>query len=196
MTTSNQTVTFLPWIGSRYMSEGIRGAKLLVLGESHYGREEDLTSDFTSRVVQSKVYNGRHRFFTIIAKLILGKGAGVHIRQDEREWVWDRIAFYNYVQSMAGVDPNGNITDSMWQEARQPFEDVVEVTSPDAILVIGQDLGSHLPDRIGHSMRNEVEMLVINHVSRGFSYDPWQSDVQDLIEDSDWSGRESPQTAV
>ena len=48
----------MPWTGPRCAREGLGETRLLVLGESHYGTEDDETSDFT-----------------IIAKLILGKGA-------------------------------------------------------------------------------------------------------------------------
>lgn len=190
MSNSQATVSFTPWIGSRYEEGGVEGTKVLVLGESHYGDEEEVESSFTRRVVQSHVYNGRHRFFTIVAKLLLGKGAGTPVAQREREWVWDRIAFYNYVQSLAGTGPDGNVTDPMWEEAKQPFLDVVEVTRPDIILVVGREVGDHLPDpgtdvsRRRAKSYERAERLTIPHVSRGFSYDPWLSRVDALIGES------------
>ena len=186
MNDSAEKVIFTPWVGPEYSEKGLNGTKLLVVGESHHGEEEDLRSGFTEHVVRSQVYNGRHRFFTIIAKLILGRGAGNHIPQSEREWVWDRVSFYNYVQSMAGMDPDGDVTDPMWKKAKRLFLDVVEVTSPDAMLVVGKKLGRHVPtidedsSLEGIESLEGIDRLTIDHVSRGFSYDPWMGNVQEL----------------
>jgi hypothetical protein len=48
-------IRFLPWVGEAY-EKGFRGAKLLVLGESHYhtwnGEKHDLDSDITRTCVR------------------------------------------------------------------------------------------------------------------------------------------------
>ena len=185
---SEREVSFTPWIGPRYTDEGIGGTKLLVLGESHYGEEESPPSSFTKDVVRSLVYDGRHAFFTMIAKLVVGRGAGNYIPQSERQWVWDRIAFYNYVQSLAGTGPDGDVTDSMWEEAKGPFLDVVEVTGPDAILIVGKGLGKHVPSPgaepslEGIGSLDGIRRTTIEHVSSpGFTYDPWMERVGRLI---------------
>lgn len=195
MSSSTRKATFTPWIGPHYLEEGLGGTNLLVVGESHYGEEENLRSGFTRDVVRSKVYEGRKAFFTFIAKLIVGRGTGNHIPQWEREWVWDRIAFYNYIQSMAGTNADGKVTDQMWKEAREPFLDVVEVTHPDAILVLGQTLSSHLPDKIGYSESDEVETVVIDHPSRGFRCDSWIEEVRELVGEVDPSSVEGKESA-
>lgn len=190
MDTSSREVSFTPWIGPRYTDGGLEGTKLLVLGESHYGEEESPQSSFTKDVVRSLVYGGRHAFFTMVAKLVVGRGAGNYIPQSEREWVWDRIAFYNYVQSLAGTGPDGTVTDSMWKEARRPYLDVVEVTGPDAILIVGKELGRHVPspteepDLEGIRSLEGTRQATIEHVSSpSFTYDPWMEKVGRLIGD-------------
>jgi hypothetical protein len=190
MDTSSREVSFTPWIGPRYTDGGLEGTKLLVLGESHYGEDESPQSSFTKDVVRSLVYGGRHAFFTKIAKLVVGRGTGNHIPQSEREWVWDRIAFYNYVQSLAGTGPDGTVTDSMWKEAKRPYLDVVEVTGPDAILIVGKELGRHVPspteepDLEGIGSLKGTRQATIEHVSSpGFTYDPWMEKVGHLIGD-------------
>lgn len=178
------------------MDEGLEGTRLLVLGESHYGEEKALRSSFTRDVVRSQVYGSRHRFFTTVAKLIVGRGAGNYIPQSEREWVWDRIAFYNFVQSLAGADPDGDVTDSMWEEAKRPFPDMVEVVCPDAILIVGKTLGRHVPTPEEEPTLPGIESLegidrrTIEHVSsRGFTYEPWHSELRGLL-----GGHPSPET--
>jgi len=185
---SNREVSFIPWIGPRYTNEGLGGTRLLVLGESHYGEEESPQSSFTKDVVRSLVYGGRHAFFTMIAKLVVGRGGGNYIPQSERQWVFGRIAFYNYIQSLAGKGPNGTVTDSMWKDAKRPFLDVVEVTGPDAILIVGKGLGKHVPSPGGEPPFEGIGSLdgtrqaTIEHVSSpGFTYDPWMEEVGRLI---------------
>lgn len=192
MADADRKVSFKPWIGSHYSNGGLEGTQLLVLGESHYGSEEETRNNFTEEVVRSHVFEGRHAFFTKIAKLIVGRGAGNYIPQAEREWAWDRIAFYNYIQSLAGESPDGSVTDQMWEDAREPYLDVVEETDPDAILIVGKGLGRHVPTLEGYSAvegiesLEGVETLNIEHVSApGFSYDPWMGKVRGLLGDID-----------
>jgi hypothetical protein len=190
MDTSSREVSFTPWLGPRYTDGGLEGTKLLVLGESHYGEDEAQRSSFTKDVVRSHVYGGRHAFFTMIAKLVVGRGAANHIPQFERKWVWDRIAFYNYVQSLAGTGPDGTVTDSMWKEAKRPYLDVVEVTDPDAILIVGKGLARHVPSPDEESSLGGIGSLestrqvTIEHVSSpSFTCDPWMEKVEHLIDD-------------
>jgi hypothetical protein len=63
---------FDPWIGSRYMSDGIRGIRLLILGEAHYGISGHETNAFTTEVVRSLGQQGRFRFFSTTQRLVSG----------------------------------------------------------------------------------------------------------------------------
>jgi len=163
------------------------------LSESHYGEEESPQSSFTKDVVRSLVYDGRHAFFAVIAKPVVGRGAGSHIPQSERQWVFGRTTFYNYIQSLADAGPGGTVTDSMWKETKRPFLDVVEVSGPDAILpdgilTVGKRLDKHVPSPGGEPPFEGIgsfdgtRRATIEHVSSpGFTYDPWMEEVGRLI---------------
>jgi hypothetical protein len=179
---SDYQSVFEPWIGPCYDTDGIDGNRLLLLGESHYGDSEDERPEFTQDVVRKLVHDGRHRFFTILAKLLLGMGKEDRIDQDDREWVWDRIAFHNYVQGMAGQDADGSVPDQLWERSEKAFYEVVRTCEPDGMVVVGKGLSRHLPDLDTSPLTAEDDVLEIPHVSRGFSYDPWGGRVQQFIE--------------
>jgi hypothetical protein len=170
---------FDPWVGEKY-EEGIRnGVRLLVLGESHYGTSGDDDAAFTQHVVENFGKEKRHAFFTKTAKLVLGMGTGEHLSDEKRRRFWDSVAFYNYVQEYAGETPDGNVTGEMWERAKEPFLDVLGQLDPDALLVLGKQLGSKLPNLEGV----DVEMCVVTHPSSSrFSYRDWNSDVRDMLQ--------------
>ncbi|WP_412067213.1 hypothetical protein [Rubrivirga sp. IMCC43871] len=165
--------TFDPWIGPRYESEGLDALKLLIVGESHYGPAGNEDADFTRRVVQSQGRGERYRLFTATAKLVLGQD---DISDTERVSFWDRVAFVNYVQEFVTEDAQDRArpSEDAWAEAREPFLATVEDVSPDAVLVLGKELGSRLPDL-------SVPVHVVNHPSRFFARSKWQPGVQSFL---------------
>lgn len=137
--------------------------------------------EFTRDVVWSCVYEGRCAFFTKIAKLIVGAKAG-YMRQKDREWVWDRIAFYNYVQGMAGTSARDTVPEPLWGASRGAFYGVVEALRPDAIPIVGKTLAGHLPDLGAHTATARTETFEIPHMSwPGFRYNPWSSRVHRFV---------------
>ena len=70
-----QKSLFKPWIGSKFIDEGLYGLKLLFLGEAHYGKAGEEHENTTIDTVR---YYSRHkhRYFTTTAKIGLLKGAG------------------------------------------------------------------------------------------------------------------------
>lgn len=172
---------FYPWVGPKYNSDGLAGTRLLVLGESHYGQSEDLRPGFTRDVIRRNVYQGRHSFFTVLTKLLLNQKAGF-IRQKNREFIWDRIAFYNYVQGMAGTGARDSVPKNLWETSQEAFYSVVKAVRPNALLIVGKTLRKHLPDLNMHTATAQVETLTIPHVAwPGFSYDPWGGEVHRFL---------------
>ncbi len=70
---------FRPWIGKEWglPTNALNGARLLVLGESHYcGSPEAIGScdpDITTEVVEELALAGSHRFFTNITQVLTGR---------------------------------------------------------------------------------------------------------------------------
>lgn len=87
-------VRFLPWVGESYQARSL-DSKILVIGESHYGRAPGLDCNFTRDVLQKHLSGEqRLRFFTNIARAITGE-ANADLNQRE---FWKSVAFCNYVQ--------------------------------------------------------------------------------------------------
>jgi hypothetical protein len=168
--------TFDPWIGSFYESQGIRGIKLLILGESHYGRIGTEKRSFTANVIQQRGQIGRFRFFTTTQRLVIGGRGRLSIA--EREDFWNRVAFYNYVQSFAGQKARRRPTADMWSAAQEPFLQTLVEVQPHVLLVLGRELRRHLPD-IPHTIR----LCEVQHPSSpGFKYSDWQPVVRAALD--------------
>jgi hypothetical protein len=172
--------TFQPWIGEKYEDGLDGGVQLLVLGESHYGQSGTEEAGFTQTTVVKLGQNKRNPFFTIPAKLVLGMDTSDGISDRERSEFWDRVAFYNYVQEFIDEGARGDRpTTQMWQEAEEPFLNVLQDLNPDALLVLGKGLGNNLPDLDDF----DGEVCVVTHPTSGkFSYDDWQPAVQKMLD--------------
>lgn len=114
-------VYFSPCVGSKYRESEL---KLLILGESHYGKggAEDL-----SEITVAAVGDGKHRFFVSVRRLF-----------DGGEDFWEEVAFYNYVQELAGCEPRQRPTEKMWACSHAAFGLVLKKLQPDRILVVGK----------------------------------------------------------
>lgn len=171
------SLTFKPWIGDKYQSEGLDGLRLLILGESHYGENGTEHPDFTRDVVKSLGQENRHRFFTTTAKVVLGMGSS-HISDTKRADFWDRVAFANYIQTFVAEDADSRKrpTEEMWKEARKALPTTIEKTNPDAIVVLGLEVERHLPE-----LPNSLPHHGIKHPSQYFEYAEWQPDLQHFL---------------
>jgi hypothetical protein len=126
---------FLPWVGKNYQTSAASGVRLLILGESHYGKPTDnYGPNFTSEVL------GRHittdtqlTFFTHVEHLV--SGAPITDKRP-REQFWDSVVFYNFVQTLLPEGRRGR-DPKLWQEARAPFLKVLNEHRPHAVLVLG-----------------------------------------------------------
>jgi hypothetical protein len=163
-----ESVVFCPWVGENYRKpQNCFGIRILILGESHYGNEDDKDAQFTSDVVQRFTQKGeRHRFFTILAKVLLSKNRQVELNATELSAVWNSIAFYNYIQDLL-PDPRILPKEKMWTEARKPFFNVLEALEPDLLIVAGSRLKANIPEVPSH-----IELCAITHPSSSrFDYD-------------------------
>ena len=92
--------TFNPWIGKQYKTGGIfKGKKLLILGESHYGYEDEnlnATTETVKRYLKNEntVKNNWKRFFTSITKICMNVNK---LNQEDKVNFWESIVFYNYL---------------------------------------------------------------------------------------------------
>ena len=136
-------VAFHPWVGAHYGRESRFGVRLLVLGESHYDEDPEFSdSGFTQDVVRTWGQTQRARFFTVIAKVLLGSADWID--DDVRSEIWEHVAFYNFVQSTVVPGPRTPPTFRQWCEAQSPFVTVLQSLEPDAVLMLGWRLAEHI----------------------------------------------------
>jgi len=141
-TTAMQEPFFKPWVGEDYRSQV---PKTLVLGESHYGISESYTPEFTQYVVKdwALCQRGSSPYFTKIAKILLSKPYE-WISLEEKYKLWNRVAFYNYVQQFVGDRPRMRPTPEMWLEAEEALDYVIAQLTPDIVIVTGKELGYYV----------------------------------------------------
>lgn len=170
-------VVFDPWIGSKYFGENYFGLRVLVLGESHYGDVLESRPTVTTEVVRLLAQNERHVFFTKVSKVLLGLDGNTWLDNKQRGEIWEHIAFYNYIQGFVGNDSRIRPSSDLWKASTQPFLEVVQKLSPAVILVLGKELGSHIP-----SLADHIEVCCIQHPSTGFVYDRWNPLFSEAVE--------------
>lgn len=169
---------FDPWVGPRYTSEGLDGMRLLVLGESHYGSKSDEEPTFTYNIIRrlARVEDRPGRYYSVTATLLLDLPSARHLSLEARRDFWDRVAFYNYVQTFPGETAGIRPTLEMWEAAQEPFLSTLGELDPHVVVVTGKELDSHVPRLPAHMTR-----IVIPHPSRAFSYSKWGPDVHNQI---------------
>ena len=170
-----QKSLFKPWIGSKFIDEGLYGLKLLFLGEAHYGKAGEEHENTTIDTVR---YYSRHkhRYFTTTAKIGLLKGAGDYLNADSKIDFYERIAFCNLVQEFVAETAGIRPTKEMWESSRQSILPIIEELKPDLVIVLGADLNDHLP-----KLPSSVKTCKVNHPSMAFSYSKWLPAVREAL---------------
>ena len=179
-------INFRPWVGKNYLSQGYKGKRILVLGESHYCgesinggdcypsctkekiRQNDCFS-FTTNVIRDYVYAYSgvpfEQTFLCFERAFVGK----ELTQEERETFWEGVVFYNYIQ-FAQDGPRKSIKPEYWAESELAFKELLEEYMPDYIIVWGVRLYEGLPDWGGeHSLLQ---------ISENDSTDVWTYTIQ------------------
>ncbi|MDU0460990.1 MAG: hypothetical protein RW306_19845 [Geobacteraceae bacterium] len=125
-------VKYLPWIGEAY-NDGFNGTRILVIGDSHYGKAPGKECDFTCDVLQMHL-SGKQRisFFTNIARAI----TGVPNDELDQEEFWKCVAFYNYVQESV-EEARSRPTAEQGVSAQVTFEEIINKLQPDKIIMLG-----------------------------------------------------------
>ena len=160
---------FEPWIGARYWSPGLNGIRVLILGESSYGPAESAYRESTVDDVLNLAQSARNPFFTKVYKLV----SGLESQNADRTEFWERVAFYNFIQSLVGNGPRERPTDAMWLAAREPFLETLSDLRPQVIIALGYTLHRFLP-----AIPEPIILCVVQHPSAyGFTYGPSRSSI-------------------
>ena len=208
-------VFFYPWVGSCYYS-GINGKKIMIMGHVHVcgGCDNcgDLANrggcaDFTINTVEKYIkwretgevpsveYKGWLKTYLNFAKSFFGYEPDV---QEERNILWNKILFYNYVQTSV---PEWNVKPKKmdYKNSQRPFIDVINEYEPDVVFVWGRDAYNNAPtggtcekpvifentkaERYIYTLNSgkQCTMIKIHHPSMCFSYPKWHEIIKSVI---------------
>ena len=164
-------INFRPWVGKNYENGLFNGKKILVLGESHYcinergegGRCNQVCSknlmdeecfNQTINLIEDVKQGWRLRTFSNFERTMFGKVPD----KDEREFLWDGVVFYNYLQyAQSGpTRPLEQDTDA-YKDSEEAFKEVLETYLPDYIIAWGMRLYDITPNWGGESSLIEIE---------------------------------------
>ncbi|MBO7495688.1 MAG: hypothetical protein J6T98_03975 [Salinivirgaceae bacterium] len=203
-------INFKPWIGEKYLSEGFKGKRILVLGESvHCGDQcspccgcYNFTIDCVKTYVENNVYDetGAFRRWTNTYKKFESALVGESVPVEERQNIWNSIAFYNYFQTALDEARQPLGGDLEYDRATECLTQIINELKPKGVIVWGMRLWRILPDKnwtetepfINEGLKSPTGFYTINnrkfpfmaiyHPSVGFSWDKWHVNIKRFIE--------------
>lgn len=144
-------INFFPHVGKYYESRGILGKKIMVLGDSHYCKNEldkdgychpycsrdkmeDACHKETIYCVEGHAYEHTIKAYTTFERAFYGRV----LNQDERIEFWESIIFYNYLQyAQPGPRCPLNQPEVSIPESELAFKEILEEYMPDYIIAWG-----------------------------------------------------------
>jgi hypothetical protein len=189
---------WLPWIGSNYASHP---SKILIVGESHYGEDneariKELDNVETTRecIIDMGIENNAYgvKFYQNIHALLVGK------KEFNTAQFWSRISFVNFIQktmTTSGTRPDY----ADFHNSAGTFFNLLDKLQPDYCLMCGVSSINALRNTMGESNFLEIEfkkfekigniyprimsiqsnggkiikLIFIQHPSHHFSYNNW-----------------------
>lgn len=169
---------FQPWIGADYQAGSAHNCRILILGESHYGKPTDARLDFTNYIIGRYAITERRRFFSVVQRLVsLDTKRGRYSLASKRAF-WNSVAFCNYVQAIVGRKARQRPTPAMWDTGSNVLLQVLKEIQPEVVVVLGVELKKHLP-----ALPTGIEIAYIKHPSgRGMKYSECHPPIRAAIE--------------
>lgn len=170
--------------------------KTLIVGKSNYtSPPENFNSTLVVRCVEDDLAvqnpdrdsTGFCRFSTKIRRVIFGRDETLG-----SNGLWSDVAFYNFVQALAGDRSRIRPSAQMWARSVPAFVEVVEKLWPSRILVLGKaNWKNILLNTQHHSLNPDTARLMIgrtsitagyiNHPSSNLTYATWQPIAHQLL---------------
>jgi len=166
---------WLPWIGKEYPRQTI---KLLLVGESHYAGDRDMTKsqqlcevdavaedyEFTRDVV----YESRICRYWTTTTLDNINWAFVGKNNFDGALIWDKIAFYNFVQRpMKTV--NERPTREDFAGGWRCFVDVVKIIKPTICIFIGNSAANYFDEAMAALNMQNIEVNYVKFINRAWA---------------------------
>jgi hypothetical protein len=178
----SEAVYFTPFVGDDY-ELGLDGARVLLLGESHYGGVSrkpgdgpDCTQynfgDYTSDDCDIDV---PPQFFRKLPRIL---ARDENVTQLESAAAWRRIAYANFVQEFVGGHARMRPNHDQWKRGQAALTEFAEKLRPDVVLVLGAQLWNHITEGRPSKEANIIaercdrEVWLIPH-DHGFARASW-----------------------
>jgi len=202
-------VFFNPWVGPDYLSGGIFGKRIMVLGDSHYCGEDckecgmngrPNCNQFTTDVVKAYLNQNNEREGWMSTYLKFERSLVNHeTTPDESIRIWNSLLFYNFLQ-VAMQGPRQAGTPEQYRAAAGPFFSVLDHYQPDLLVVWGVRLWNNLPSYCwidggdmqvdGYAINNgyyqlsnrkNLRAVCVYHPSVGYSWDYWYNVINQFL---------------
>lgn len=202
-------VFFKPWVGKDYLSGGLFGKRIMVLGDSHYcgtpcgkcgENPNPKCNRFTEDVIKAYLDPSAEREGWMSTYLKFERSlVGHETTPEESSGIWNSLLFYNYLQ-VALSGPRQAGTSEQYKAASEAFFSVMEQYQPDLLVVWGVRLWDNLPSTNwsdgpeisvdGYSVSNgfyhlpsgkTVRALCVYHPSTGYSWDYWHKVIKNYF---------------
>lgn len=132
----SENVKIHPWKGNNYDNTD---PKILILGLSVYDKEEISKNTAQSYIEGLITGEWTHAFFTKIQNVFSNEK---HI---SREIFWHDFCFYEYIQNRMD-HPKEKVPNIYWENAKEPFIEIIKELKPDIILALGYGTYNNLPE--------------------------------------------------
>jgi hypothetical protein len=153
-----KNVFYKPWVGKKYQTEGFKGKKIMILGESHYCDEgcgdcgnsinhpncTSFTIDVIANFLEYKsgkgVFKGWMNTFTKFGNIFFNK----ELDYLETKDFWDSVIFYNFVQF---ATPEARVAPykKEFEKSSDAFFEILKFHMPNLVIAWGERLWNNLP---------------------------------------------------
>jgi hypothetical protein len=167
-----------PWVGLAYDR-----TRLLILGESAYSWWEDdeihdPSPQHSTEMVRWAIdaFPNCGRFFVMVSRALANEQ---NPTREHLEFVWQRVAFTNYISVPVGSGSRIRPSGTMWADAERDFLLEIPKLRPRRIIVLGMTMWAQMPDTQvyvtdvvqGYGLGDEVTMCrALNHPAGGLSW--------------------------
>lgn len=144
MLTWSKKVRLVPWVGNNYEKTN---PKLLILGESLYNDSKDrkLVNQYIQDLIDDK---WNYSFFTKLQNIFSNpehwEEVSKTIYQLDVEKFWNDVCFHEFIQYPMEQSKQ-KVPKHYWEEAHDPFMEVLQQLQPDIVIALGFETYNNLP---------------------------------------------------
>ncbi|MDP9412902.1 MAG: hypothetical protein M3Q08_02170 [Pseudomonadota bacterium] len=153
---------FKPWTGSNFHE-----TRLLILGESAYSWREEgelchPSENHSIDLVETTI--DELNSVPLMAKITRALAAEESPSKERRQFVWDRVAFTNFVQESVGEGAGTRPRKAMWREAAKSLVVLLNDLKPRRMIALGKTMYEyHLPEDGDIYLTDNVHAYQLNN---------------------------------